>query len=345
MSTSTPQAPRRNKNSDADLIAEDLAIEFDDRNGEPVDSWDDSPFTQQTPVVQPVDQKNICMVVDDASMTYRVRSGTDKHESSGRVSRVIKRITGSGWAEVPALSNLSFIVSRGESVGVIGTNGSGKSTLMKLLTGKVRPTSGEVYATSTPVMLGVNAALVKEISGRENIRLGCLAMGLSPEQTAAKYDQIVEISGLSDALEMPLKTYSSGMSSRLQFAIATSVDPDILLIDEALNTGDAQFRQRTKERLDEVRANAGAVFLVSHSLGTIKQMCTRVIWIEQGEMLADGDPQWVCSQYEEYTSHKSNGRKRAAQVVYERTRLQLDPVKIDFTSESRPKKAGSGRSR
>ncbi|KUG58226.1 polysaccharide/polyol phosphate ABC transporter ATP-binding protein [Nesterenkonia jeotgali] len=278
------------------------------------------------------------MVVDDASMTYRVRSSSGNRDSGGRISRGLKRITGSGWAEVHALSNLSFIVNRGESVGVIGTNGSGKSTLMKLLTGKVRPTSGEVYATSTPVMLGVNAALVKEISGRENIRLGCLAMGLSPEQTAAKYDQIVEISGLSDALEMPLKTYSSGMSSRLQFAIATSVDPDILLIDEALNTGDAQFRARTKQRLDEVRANAGAVFLVSHSLGTIKQMCTRVIWIEQGEMLADGDPQWVCEQYEEYTSHKSNGRMRAAKVVYERTRLQLDPVTIDFTEGSRPKK-------
>lgn len=345
MSTSTPYVPGRNSNSEADLIAQDLAIELDDDAAAQIDSWDAHPFTQQTPVIQTVDPKNVCMVVDDASMTYRVRSSTDKHESSGRIARGIKRITGSGWAEVPALSNLSFIVNRGESVGVIGTNGSGKSTLMKLLTGKVRPTSGEVYATSTPVMLGVNAALVKEISGRENIRLGCLAMGLSPEQTAAKYDQIVEISGLSDALEMPLKTYSSGMASRLQFAIATSVDPDILLIDEALNTGDAQFRARTKQRLDEVRSNAGAVFLVSHSLGTIKQMCTRVIWIEQGEMLADGDPQWVCEQYEEYTSHKSNGRMRAAKVVYERTRLQLNPITVEFATGTRPKKAGSGRSR
>lgn len=344
MSTSTPYVPRRHTDSEADLIAQDLAIELDDDAGRTA-AWDEHPFTQQTPVIQTVDPENVCMVVDDASMTYRVRSSTGNNDAGGRISRGLKRITGAGWAEVHALSNLSFIVNRGESVGVIGTNGSGKSTLMKLLTGKVRPTSGEVYATSTPVMLGVNAALVKEISGRENIRLGCLAMGLSPEQTAAKYDQIVEISGLSDALEMPLKTYSSGMSSRLQFAIATSVDPDILLIDEALNTGDAQFRARTKERLDEVRANAGAVFLVSHSLGTIKQMCTRVIWIEQGEMLADGDPQWVCEQYEEYTSHKSNGRTRAAKVVYERTRLRLDPVKIDFTSGSRPKKAGSSRLR
>ncbi|MCH8565421.1 ABC transporter ATP-binding protein [Nesterenkonia sp. LB17] len=345
MTTSTPYISRRSRASEADLIAEDLAVEFDDNAGDATETRDDHPFTQQTPVIRTVKPENVCLVVDDASMTYRVRSSSDKHESSGRIARGIKRVTGAGWAEVHALSSLSFIVNRGESVGVIGTNGSGKSTLMKLLTGKVRPTSGEVYATSTPVMLGVNAALVKEISGRENIRLGCLAMGLSPEQTAAKYDQIVEISGLSDALEMPLKTYSSGMSSRLQFAIATSVDPDILLIDEALNTGDAQFRARTKERLDEVRSNAGCVFLVSHSLGTIKQMCTRVIWIEQGEMLADGDPQWVCDQYEEYTSHKANGRMRAAKVVYERTRLRLDRMQIDFTTGTRPKKAGTGRNR
>jgi len=339
MSTSTPYVPRRVRHSDADLIAQDLAIEFDDSGFSEDTSWDEHPLTQQTPVIQTVDPKNVCLVVDDASMTYRVRSSSDYKNSESKISRGIKKVTGSGWAEVPALSNLSFIVNRGESVGVIGTNGSGKSTLMKLLTGKVRPTSGEVYATSTPVMLGVNAALVKEISGKENIRLGCLAMGLSPEQADAKYEQIVEISGLSNSLDMPLKTYSSGMASRLQFAIATSVDPDILLIDEALNTGDAQFRARTKKRLDEVRARAGCVFLVSHSLGTIKQMCTRVIWIEQGEMLADGDPQWVCQQYEEYTAHKSNDRMRSAKVVYERTRLQLNPVQVDFTNDSRPSKA------
>ncbi|GAA1142888.1 ABC transporter ATP-binding protein [Nesterenkonia lutea] len=342
MSTSTRYVPRRmNRSSDADLIAQDLAIEFDDDDMAEDGGWDDHPFTRQTPVVQTVDPKNVCLVVDDASMTYRVRSSTEYKHSQGRFTRAVKKVTGAGWTEVPALSNLSFIVNRGESIGVIGTNGSGKSTLIKLLTGKVRPTSGEVYASSTPVMLGVNAALVKDISGKENIRLGCLAMGLSPEQADAKYDQIVEISGLSDALDMPLKTYSSGMASRLQFAIATSVDPDILLIDEALNTGDAQFRARTKKRLDEVRAKAGCVFLVSHSLGTIKQMCTRVIWIEQGEMLADGDPQWVCQQYEEYTAHKSNDRMRSAKVVYERTRLQLNPIKVDFTDGTRPKKAGT----
>lgn len=303
-------------------------------------AWDDQPLTQSAPMVETVDARDVSVVVDGASKTYRIRSSNEHLKSTKRIGKHVQRVLGSGWAEIPALDELSFVVNRGETVGVIGTNGSGKSTLMKLLTGKIRPSTGEVYATSTPIMLGVNAALVRQISGRENIRLGCLAMGLTPKQAAKKFDMIVEISGLKDALDMPLKAYSSGMASRLQFAIATSVDPDILLIDEALNTGDAQFRARTKKRLDEVRSQAGCVFLVSHSLGTIKQMCTRVIWIEQGRMLADGDPEWVCSQYQEYTAHKSNGRTRSAQIVYDRTLLKLSPVQVEFADGTRPTKAG-----
>ncbi|WP_233722109.1 ABC transporter ATP-binding protein [Nesterenkonia massiliensis] len=313
---------------------------LDDFDGIEEIAWDSAPLTYHAPVVETVNSAEIAVAVDGVSMVYRVRSSTEYLKAENRFARMVKQVTGSGWAEIPALDEVSFVVNRGESVGVIGTNGSGKSTLMKLLTGKVRPTTGEVYATSTPVMLGVNAALVRTISGRENIKLGCLAMGLSPEQTAEKFDMIVEISGLHDALDMPLKAYSSGMASRLQFAIATAVDPDILLIDEALNTGDAQFRARTKKRLDEVRSKAGCVFLVSHSLGTIKQMCTRVIWIEQGRLLADGDPEWVCSQYEEYTSHKSNDRKRSAQIVYDRTLLKLAPLQLEFSEGTRPTRAG-----
>lgn len=284
---------------------------------------------------------DLSVVVDNASMTYRIRS-TSEHlrPDAGRWSRRFTRVTGSGWATVHALDSLSFVVSRGESVGVIGTNGSGKSTLMKLLTGKIRPTTGEVYATSTPVMLGVNAALVKDLSGQENIRLGCLAMGLTPQQATAKYEMIVELSGLRDSLHLPLRSYSSGMASRLQFAIATAVDPDILIIDEALNTGDAQFRSRTSRRLAEVREQAGCVFLVSHSLGTIRQMCTRVLWIEQGQLLADGDPDWVTAQYAEYTEHRAVGRPRSAQIAYRRTRMRLDSVEVQWAEGTRPTRAG-----
>ncbi|GAA1812826.1 ABC transporter ATP-binding protein [Nesterenkonia flava] len=327
---SQPQQPTE-VDIDPESLDEDLVEEI---------TWDSAPLTYQAPVIETPDSKEIAVAVDGVSMTYRVRSSSEYLKEKNRFSRAVKQVLGSGWAEIPALDEVSFVVNRGESVGVIGTNGSGKSTLMKLLTGKVRPTTGEVYATSTPVMLGVNAALVRTISGRENIKLGCLAMGMTPQQAAEKFDLIVEISGLHDALDMPLKAYSAGMASRLQFAIATAVDPDILLIDEALNTGDAQFRARTKKRLDEVRATAGCVFLVSHSLGTIKQMCTRVIWIEQGRLLADGDPEWVCSQYEEYTGHKSNERMRSAQIVYDRTLLKLSEAQIEFREGTRPTRAG-----
>lgn len=306
-------------------------------------AWDDQPLTHSAPVVKTLDPDNVSVAVDGASKIYRVRSSVEHLKNTKKIGRHVQKAMGSGWVDIPALSPLSFVVNRGETVGVIGTNGSGKSTLMKLLTGKTRPTTGDVYATSTPIMLGVNAALVRQISGRENIRLGCLAMGLTPSEVDAKFDMIVELSGLQNALDMPLKAYSAGMASRLQFAIATAVDPDILLIDEALNTGDAQFRARTKRRLDEVRAQAGCVFLVSHSLGTIKQMCTRVIWIEQGQLLADGDPEWVCAQYQEYTDHKANDRTRSARIVYHRTMLKLSPVQIEFAEGTRPVRASKHR--
>src|SRR5699024_2794478 len=135
------------------------------------------------------------------------------------------------FQDVEALKPLSLVVRTGESVGVIGTNGSGKSTLMKMLTGHLPPSSGAIYATSTPIMLGVNAALVRTISGHDNITLGCLAMGMTRDEVEAKRPSIVELSGLTQrALRLPMKAYSSGMASRLQFAIATSMDPEILII-------------------------------------------------------------------------------------------------------------------
>ena len=173
------------------------------------------------------------VVVDEASMTYRVLSAEAVQPRRGLRGRV-RAARGVRTTEVQALQPLSFVVGRGESVGVIGTNGSGKSTLMKLITGQMRPTTGHIYATSTPVMLGVNAALVRQVSGEDNIRLGCLAMGMSRAEAEAKRDAVVALSGLDDhALQLPLKAYSSGMAARLQFAIATAVDPDILVIDEA----------------------------------------------------------------------------------------------------------------
>src|SRR6478735_8120275 len=209
------------------------------------------------------------VVVDDISVVYRTKNQTPGRTNS-RTS-VLKRLRtprrGDSVVRTTALSRISFVANQGDSIGVIGRNGSGKSTLMKVLAGLIIPDSGTVYAASNPILLGVNAALISSISGAQNIRLGCLAMGMSHAQIDAKFDDIVEMSGLEHEIFHPMNSYSSGMGARLRFAIAAAVDPEILLVDEALNTGDAQFKERSKKRMEHVTSQAGTVFVVSHSLG------------------------------------------------------------------------------
>ncbi|MGK3710678.1 ABC transporter ATP-binding protein [Arthrobacter sp. IK3] len=248
-----------------------------------------------------------CVVIDEVSMSYRVPSS----ESAGRpggLRGLVQRVAGQqNMVTVNALNTMSLVAMRGESIGIVGRNGSGKSTLMKLVSGQIAPDRGGVYASSTPIMLGVNAALVPELPGDHNVVLGCLAMGLTHEQIQAKFDSIVELSGLEKAIHLPMRSYSSGMSSRLRFAIAASIDPEILLIDEALNTGDAQFADRSRKRMDELRANAGCVFLVSHSLDTVLKMCSRVVWMDKGDLLMDGEPREVVKAYKDFTKQLSKG--------------------------------------
>lgn len=250
------------------------------------------------------------VVIDRVSMTYRVPSKEGKSATSGDTpdTQVGRR----RLVDVHALKELSLVVNRGESIGIIGRNGSGKSTLMKLINGRVPPTTGAIYASGRPTLLGVSAALVPDLTGRENIMLGCLAMGMSKTQIRSKYKEIVELAGLERSINLPMRTYSSGMGSRLQFAIATAIDQEILLIDEALNTGDDQFKGRTKKRMDELRANAGCVFLVSHSEATIKELCSRVIWLDDGDLLMDGDPQEVTKWYRTFIKHLTAGDRVAA---------------------------------
>lgn len=274
------------------------------------------------------------VVIDKVSMTYRTTSRR-KDDPSNRSA---------GWAgiksglrrttpvKVTALKELSLVVERGEALGIIGRNGSGKSTLLKLVGGQIPPTSGAVYATSTPVMLGVNAALIPGLSGDQNIVLGCLAMGMSKQQIDRKYASIVELSGLDEAIHMPMKSYSAGMGSRLRFAIAAAIDPDILIIDEALNTGDAQFKDRTRKRMLELLGNAGTVFLVTHSMSTILDLCNRAIWIDQGELLADGKPADVVKWYRLFTQKLAAGDRVGALKL--RRRMIYDLAVADVTDRN-----------
>ncbi|ASN21342.1 ABC transporter ATP-binding protein [Arthrobacter sp. YN] len=271
-----------------------------------------------------------CVVIDKVRMTYRVPSSDGRSTSSrrgirGRITSLLER---PNLVTVSALKEISLVVERGESVGIIGRNGSGKSTMMKLISGQVAPTDGAVYASSTPVLLGVNAALVPELSGDQNVVLGCLAMGMTREQIDARFDNIVEVSGLDSAIFLPMKTYSSGMASRLRFAIAASVNPEILLVDEALNTGDAQFNNRSKARMDELRAQAGCVFIVSHGLDTIRDMCSRVIWLDKGELIMDGPAEDVTATYKDFSSNLSRGNNLTAAGIKDEARANLVATRV-----------------
>jgi teichoic acid transport system ATP-binding protein len=271
-----------------------------------------------------------CVVVDSVQMRYRVASSEATPEVEGGAgSRFLRRtVRKSNMVTVRALNELSLVVERGESVGIIGRNGSGKSTLMKIISGQSKPTAGAVYASSTPIMLGVNAALVQDLSGDQNVILGCLAMGMSLAQADEKFDGIVELSGLERSIHLPMKSYSSGMASRLRFAIAAAVDPEILLVDEALNTGDAQFADRSKLRMDELRQQAGCVFLVSHSLETIADMSTRVIWLDKGDLIMDGDPVTAINAYREFTRHLSKGNNNSASKILDDAKAVLVATEV-----------------
>lgn len=161
------------------------------------------------------------------------------------------------------------------------------------------PSQGVVWTRGQASLLGVSAAMMGKMSGEQNIVLGCLAIGMTPAEIAEEYDSICEFAGIGEFVHLPMNTYSSGMGARLRFAIAAARAPDILLIDEALATGDAQFRRRSEKRIRELREKAGTVFLVSHGLGIIRESCTRAIWLEGGKIILDGDTNTVVDAYED----------------------------------------------
>lgn len=219
---------------------------------------------------------------------------------------------GRGKIVVDALKDVNLVVEPGESVGIIGLNGSGKSTLLRLIGGGEVPTSGTVLVRSQPMLMGVQPALQSTLAGEQNIYLGCLALGMSREEARAQIPIIAEWTELGDAIKRPMSTYSSGMKSRLGFAISTAVNPDILLIDEALSTGDAAFGAKAEERMAQLLDRAGNLFLVSHSIGQVEKNCKRCIWINKGAIIADGPTEEVSPKYHEWARLLGKENKQPA---------------------------------
>ncbi|MCX4823492.1 ABC transporter ATP-binding protein [Streptomyces sp. NBC_01142] len=225
--------------------------------------------------------------------------------ATSALSRIVSRRAAPGVSEVHAVKGVSFAAYKGEAIGLIGSNGSGKSTLLKAIAGLLPPSRGKVFTQGRPSLLGVNAALMSDLTGERNVILGGLAMGMTREQIRERYDGIVDFSGINDKgdfISLPMRTYSSGMGARLRFSIAAAKSHDVLLIDEALSTGDARFRRRSQRRIDELRAEAGTVFLVSHNNSTVTESCDRALWLEAGTLRRDGPAKEVVAEYERFTA-------------------------------------------
>jgi teichoic acid transport system ATP-binding protein len=206
--------------------------------------------------------------------------------------------SGAGRSVIHAVKGVTFDLHEGDAVGIVGSNGSGKSTLLAAVAGLLPVRSGEILVSEEPKLLGVGATLIPTATGVRNIRLGCMALGMSAEQVEHDLDEIVAFTELGEAINRPLRTYSSGMRARLHFAIATSVRPRILLIDEALSVGDRRFKEKCGERVSDLLGAAGALILVSHSMGDLRSYCTKGMWIEGGLLRSSGSLNDVIEAYE-----------------------------------------------
>ena len=202
---------------------------------------------------------------------------------------------------VKALSDVTFDVHYGTVLGVIGSNGAGKSSLMRVISGIVPPSAGrvEVYGTvSTLLALGVG--FNPSLTGRANVYLGGLAAGMSRAEIDRQFAEIADFSELGDAIDVPMRTYSSGMFARLAFSVAATVKPDILIVDEALSTGDAKFKEKSLNRIKDLRTADRALILVSHAMATIEDVCNEVIWLNKGVFMMRGEPATVIKAYQDF---------------------------------------------
>lgn len=240
----------------------------------------------------------VTIAVKNLGLTYRTRLNRTPNVKEALVSfgRGNKSVI-----SVEALKGISFEVKHGTVLGIIGSNGAGKSTLMKAMAGLLPPTSGEIRIRGqVSAMLSLGIGFNPNLSGRQNVLLGGLAAGLSRAEIEENFDAVVDFAELHDHIDLPMRTYSAGMYSRLAFSVSTTINPEILVIDEALSAGDASFKEKSFERIQELADQAKTLLIVSHALATIQDLCNEVLWLDHGKIAMQGDPEKVTAAYTKY---------------------------------------------
>ncbi|MGX8177889.1 teichoic acids export ABC transporter ATP-binding subunit TagH [Exiguobacterium artemiae] len=234
-----------------------------------------------------------------------------------------------------ALKNISFSVEQGEIVGVVGINGSGKSTLSHLLANVTPPTYGRVTLGGKSALIAISSGLNNQLTGRDNIELKGLMMGLTKKQIQAITPEILEFADIGDFIDQPVKTYSSGMRARLGFAISININPDILIIDEALSVGDQTFTEKCLDKMREFRDQGKTIFFVSHSLNQVKSFCTKILWLEYGEVRMFGPTAETMAEYNKYLYwYKQLTKKQAAHYVMKKRTGRSDEIERSARGET-----------
>jgi lipopolysaccharide transport system ATP-binding protein len=214
-------------------------------------------------------------------------------------NRIQEWIAGKRPESFAAVKNISFVLKRGESMAVVGSNGAGKSTLLSLVAGLSRPNAGSIAVSGRiAALLELGSGFHPDLTGTENVILNASLLGLSRKRTAELFDRIVEFSGIGhEFIDEPLRTYSTGMSMRLAFSVAINVDPDVLLVDEVLAVGDADFQQKCFQKIREFRHSGKSLLCVSHATGMVQELCDKAIWLDHGEIVMNGEISEVMEAY------------------------------------------------
>jgi ABC-type polysaccharide/polyol phosphate transport system ATPase subunit len=278
------------------------------------------------------------IAIEDVSKDYRLWGR--RSQFATLKSALLKRdMALSPDAAVAALRHVSFVVDRGEAFGIIGRNGSGKSTLLKLISGILKPTAGKVSVNGrVAALIELGAGFHPEITGRENIYINGIMLGLSRREVDRRFDKIVEFSGISEFLDQPVKTYSSGMYVRLGFAVAVHVDPEVLLIDEVLSVGDEEFSARCIAKIQEMKYRGVTLLFVTHQLDQVRNLCDRALWLDHGRTEAIGDPMRVVDAYLQEVS----GAPPAAPAPVAEVEAATEPDDKEKPKEADEERWGSG---